>query len=184
MVLTCSLVEYVGHRVASEDIQSFWQHCFLTAALSERMARGISYPSAGAGLPRRTLARYWGLAPPGGHLDGVARARKYDHLRLRGSEAVDLERERFGTDHCEVGRWIGVSWNFPRLAGSHGESSRSAGRLHKIHIWWVWWPRRDQFCVRRGIVLGGVPPELSEPTGNQGSGHPPGLLAAIKTGRV
>ena len=44
MVLTCSLVEYVGHRVASEDIQSFWQHCFLTAALSERLARGIAYP--------------------------------------------------------------------------------------------------------------------------------------------
>ena len=43
MVLTCSLVEYVGHRVASEDIQSFWQHCFLTAALSERIARAIAY---------------------------------------------------------------------------------------------------------------------------------------------
>ena len=43
MVLTC-LVEYVGHRVASEDIQSFWQHCFLTAALSERIARAIAYP--------------------------------------------------------------------------------------------------------------------------------------------
>ena len=43
MVLTCSLVEYVGHRVASEDIQSFWQHCFLTAALSERLARGVAY---------------------------------------------------------------------------------------------------------------------------------------------
>src|SRR5208283_1763881 len=44
MVLTCSLVEYVGHRMASENMQAFWQHCFLTAALSERLARGIAYP--------------------------------------------------------------------------------------------------------------------------------------------
>lgn len=44
MVLTCSLVEYVGHRLAAADIQPFWQHCFLTAALSERLARGIAYP--------------------------------------------------------------------------------------------------------------------------------------------
>lgn len=43
LVLTCSLVEYVGHRIASEDIQSFWQHCFVTAALSERLARGTDY---------------------------------------------------------------------------------------------------------------------------------------------
>ena len=28
-------------------------------------------------------------------------------------ESVELEREHFGTDHCEVGHWIGVSWNFP-----------------------------------------------------------------------
>ena len=110
MVLTCSLIEYVGHRVASEDIQSFWQHCFLTAALSERLARAIAYPQ-----PEQAYLA--GLLHDIGALPLLvitsAESQRLESAATFGwGESVELEREHFGTDHCEVGHWIGVSWNF------------------------------------------------------------------------
>ena len=181
MVLTCSLVEYVGHRVASEDIQSFWQHCFLTAALSERLARAIAYPQ-----PEQAYLA--GLLHDIGALPLLmvtsAESQEPENMATCGwGESVELEREHFGTDHCEVGHWIGVSWNFsPDLAGSHGEVIISPGKPRKIRTWWAWWLRRTSSAVRRGIVLGAVPPELSEPSRQSGSGHPPGLPAAVEAG--
>jgi putative nucleotidyltransferase with HDIG domain len=165
MVLTCSLVEYVGHRVASEDIQLFWQHCFLTAALSERLARAIAF-----------------LQPEEAYLAGLlhdigalpllmitsAEAKESENIVTFGwGESLELEREHFGTDHCEVGNWIGVSWNFPphlleAMVKHHSpreatQDPQLAGVVAAA----------DQFCVRRGIVLGVALPELTEPTGNQ-----------------
>ena len=165
MVLTCSLIEYVGHRVASEDIQSFWQHCFLTAALSERLARGIAY-----------------LQPEQAYLAGLLHdigalpllvitskeSKEPENMTTCGwGESVELEREHFGTDHCEVGHWIGVSWNFSPIllevmvSHHHPREAMQDPQLVGVVA------SADQFCVRRGIVLGGIPPELSEPTGNQ-----------------
>ncbi len=165
MVLTCSLIEYVGHRVASEDIQSFWGHCFLTATLSERIARGVAY-----------------LHPEQAYLAGLlhdigalpllmmtsAQPQELENKAFRGwGESVELERERFGTDHCEVGRWIGVSWNFsPSLLEvmvSHHHPREATDDPLLVGVV----AAADQFCFRRGIAQGADPPELSEPTGNQ-----------------
>jgi putative nucleotidyltransferase with HDIG domain len=163
MVLTCSLVEYVGHRVSSEEIQSFWQHCFLTAALSERIARAIGYPHAelaylagllhdiGA-LPLLVVASAESKASPGS-------------VSMSGwGESIESERERFGADHCEIGRWIGVSWNFsPSLLEvmvkhhAPGEAKLDPTLTGVVAA-------ADQFSARRGIVLGGVPPEPDQPS--------------------
>jgi HD-like signal output (HDOD) protein len=165
MVLTCSLVEYVGHRVASEDIQSFWQHCFLTAALSERLARAVAYPQ-----PEQAYLA--GLLHDIGALPLLvvtsAEAKEPESIVTWGwGESLELEREHFGTDHCEVGRWIGVSWNFPStllevMVKHHNprEATKDPPLVGVVAA-------ADQFCVRRGIVLGAVPPELAEPTCNQ-----------------
>jgi HD-like signal output (HDOD) protein len=165
MVLTCSLVEYVGHRVASEDIQSFWQHSFLTAALSERLAREIGYPQ-----PEQAYLA--GLLHDIGVLPLLvvisSESKESESIAACGwGESLESERERFGTDHCEVGHWIGVSWNFyPTLlevmAGHH--SPREA--KHDPHLVGIV-AAADQFCVRRGVVWGAAPPELAEPAGNQ-----------------
>ena len=165
MVLTCSLVEYVGHRVASEDIQSFWQHCFLTATLSERLARGIAYPQ-----PEQAYLA--GLLHDIGALPLLmmtsTESQELEIMTTYGwGESVELEREHFGTDHCEVGRWIGVSWNFsPTLLEvmvGHHNPREATQDPHLVGVV----AAADQFCVRRGIVLGAVPPEPSEPAGNQ-----------------
>jgi HD-like signal output (HDOD) protein len=165
MVLTCSLVEYVGHRVASEDIQSFWQHCFLTAALSERVARAIAYPQ-----PEQAYLA--GLLHDIGALPLLvvtsAETKGPEIILTFGwGESIELEREHFGSDHCEVGRWIGVSWNFsPSLLEVMVEHHNPREATHDPPLVGLV-AAADQFCVRRGIVLGGAAPELSEPADNQ-----------------
>jgi len=165
LVLTCSLIEYVGHRVASEDIQSFWQHCFLTAALSERIARAIAYVQ-----PEQAYLA--GLLHDIGALPLLVvtstESKEPENIVTWGwGESVELEREHFGTDHCEVARWIGISWNFsPSLLEAMVKHHCPREATHDPLLVGVV-AAADQFCVRRGIVLGAAPPELTEPAGNQ-----------------
>lgn len=165
MVLTCSLVEYVGRRVASEDIQSFWGHCFLTATLSERLARATTYYQ-----PEQAYLA--GLLHDIGALPLLMMTSKgsqeLENIRTFGwGESIELERERFGIDHCEVGRWIGVSWNFPpillEVMVSHHHPQEATEDRHLVGVV----AAADQFCFRRGIVLGADPPEFSQSSGNQ-----------------
>jgi len=164
MVLTCSLVEYVGHRVPSEDIQSFWQHCFLTAALSERIARAIAYSQ-----PEQAYLA--GLLHDIGALPLLvvtsAESREPENIVTCGlGESIELEQEHFASDHCEVGHWIGVSWNFSatllEVMVKHHNPREATQDPRLVGVV----AAADQFCVRRGIVLGGVVPEPSEPAGH------------------
>src|SRR5579863_5625257 len=43
LVLTCSLMQFAGKRVPADRLLSFWQHSFLAALLSERIARQLDY---------------------------------------------------------------------------------------------------------------------------------------------
>jgi len=166
LVLTCSLLEYVGHNAASEDIQSFWQHSFLTATLSERLARGVGYPQPEqaylAGLLHDLGALPLLLFSSSHKRDeeGASPSRAW-------SEAAEQEREHFGTDHCEIGRWIGISWNFPstllEVMVSHHHPREATQDPELVGIV----AAADQFCVGRGVVLGAAPPELRGPEARQ-----------------
>jgi len=158
LVLTCSLVEYVGHRLSGGDVQSFWQHSFLTATLSERLARGTGYPQpeqaylAGllhdiGALPLLVICSSEREVAGGAVLEGWG-------------ESVEIEREQFGTDHCELGHWIGISWNFsPVLLEvlEHHHHPREARHNPQLAGTVA---AADRFCLMRGVVLGGAPPEL------------------------
>lgn len=165
LVLTCSLIEHMGHRVASEDIQAFWQHCFLTAALSERLARAIAYPQ-----PEQAYLA--GLLHDIGTLPLLvvtsAEWPVRENMTSCGwSESVELERQRFGIDHCEVGRWIGTSWNFSPALLEVMVSHHSPREATKDPLLVGVVAAADQFCVRRGVVQGGMPPEPAEDTNNR-----------------
>lgn len=110
LVLTCSLMQFAGKRVPSAQLVVFWQHSFLSALLSERIARQIDYFE-------KEQAYLSGLLHDIGQLplcilvmEEEARGR-----RLPPAEWADnlvVEREYFGMDHCKVGRWMAVAWNF------------------------------------------------------------------------
>ena len=95
---------------------------------------------------------------------------------------MELEREHFGTDHCEVGHWIGVSWNFSssllEVMVSHHNPREATHDPQLVGVV----AAADRFCVRRGIVLGAVPPELSEPSGNQDQVILQACLPQLKAG--
>jgi HD-like signal output (HDOD) protein len=162
LVLTCSLIEYAAHKLDSEDVQSFWQHCFLTATLSERLARGIAYPQPEeaylAGLLHDIGALPLLVVSSSDLGEGPEAA-----PRVWG-ESISLERERFGTDHCEVGHWIGTSWNFsPALLEvmvNHHNPRDARQDPHLVGLV----AAADQYCVRRGVVLGAQPSDLGQPT--------------------
>ncbi len=164
LVLTCSLVEYAGHRLMSEDIQSFWQHCFLTATLGERLARGIAYPQPEQAYIAGLLHDIGAL--PLLIISSSDANKSGEPSSESWGESITLERERFGTDHCEVGHWIGVSWNFPRsllevMVNHHDPRNAKQDQPLVGAV-----AAADQFCVQRGVVLGATPPELPVSSAN------------------
>ena len=182
MVLTCKLIEYVGQRVASEEIQSFWQHCFLTASLSERLAHAVDYFQ-----PEQ--AYLGGLLHDIGALPLLvttsAEAQQHEGSANFGwGDSLELERKHFGTDHCELGRWIGVSWNFPPnlldVMERHHQPREATYDPQFVGII----AAADQFCIRRGVVLGATPPEPYEATGLQDVGILQACLPQLKAGQA
>src|SRR5437660_3396882 len=43
LVLTCSVMQFAGKRMPASQLMPFWQHSFLCALLSERIARQVDY---------------------------------------------------------------------------------------------------------------------------------------------
>jgi HD-like signal output (HDOD) protein len=110
LVLTCSVMQFAGKRLPKEQLSIFWHHSFLCALLSERLATQLHYCEKeqaylGGLLHDIGQLPMWILVlaeegnrrppPPKGWVDNLA-----------------LERDYFGMDHCKVGRWMGVSWNY------------------------------------------------------------------------
>ena len=158
LVLTCSLVEYVGHRLSAADVQSFWQHSFLTALLSERIAKAVHYAQSGQAYMAGLLHDIGAL--PLLVISAKEKQRGDNSTSESWGEAVELERQRFGADHCEIGRWIGVSWSFSPLLLEVFEfhhQPREATLDPKL-VGMV--AAADQFCLKHGVCLGSQSPQI------------------------
>jgi HD-like signal output (HDOD) protein len=110
LVLTCSVMQFAGKRLPPAQLTAFWQHSFLTALLSERIARQTDYFE-------KEQAYLGGLLHDIGQLplwllvveeEVAGRALPPEDW----PDNVAIEREYFGMDHCKVGRWIAMAWNF------------------------------------------------------------------------
>ena len=93
-----------------EKLSAFWQHSFLAALLSERIARQIEYFE-------KEQAYLGGLLHDIGQLPLWILAMEEEAKQRPAPPSgwpdnCPLEREYFGMDHCKVGRWMAVSWNF------------------------------------------------------------------------
>src|SRR5258708_33359728 len=104
LVLTCSVMQFAGKRLPQEQLLPFWQHSFLAALLSERIARQVDYfekeQAYLAGLLHDICQLpLWILV-----LEEESRNRPLPPENWQDNCA--LEREYFGMDHCKVGRWM------------------------------------------------------------------------------
>ena len=110
LVLSCSVMQFAGNRLPKAQLSIFWHHSFLCALLSERLASHLHYPE-------KEQAYLGGLLHDIGQLPmwilclGEELARRATPP-ANWVDNVILEREYFGMDHCKVGRWMGVSWNY------------------------------------------------------------------------
>jgi HD-like signal output (HDOD) protein len=126
LVLGCALADFAGRCLGPEALRHFWHHGILASLLCERIARQA--------CPEDTEKAYLGgLLHDIGRLPLLIVGREQEN----GGEAVpasvhdrpSLERAYFGVDHCEVGRWIALSGNFPSwmtdLIAHHHEPAAS-----------------------------------------------------------
>jgi HD-like signal output (HDOD) protein len=110
LVLTCSLMQFAGKRLPIEQMIGFWQHSFLSALLSERIARQVDYfekeqAYLGGLLHDIGVLPLWILV-----LEEQAKNRPLPPPDW--CDQIAVERDYFGMDHCKVGRWMAVAWNF------------------------------------------------------------------------
>jgi putative nucleotidyltransferase with HDIG domain len=110
LVLACSVMQFAGKRLTGPQLSTFWQHSFLCALLSERVARQVDYFE-------KEQAYLGGLLHDIGQLplwivvmDEEARRRPLPPEPWPDDLAI--ERDYFGMDHCKVGRSMAVAWNF------------------------------------------------------------------------
>lgn len=163
LVLTCSVMEFTGRQLPQKEVQVFWQHCFITGMLSERVAKLIDYPE-------REQAYLGGLLHDVGMLPLLVVASEEN---IRNDEAsaeswrdsLESEKAAFGLDHCEVGCWIGKSWNFfPSFLDvfeNHHHPERSTRDPHLVGIV----AAADHFCEMHSLASDSntEEPDLTDP---------------------
>jgi HD-like signal output (HDOD) protein len=110
LVLTCSVMQFAGKRLPKAQLTKFWHHSFLCALLAERLASHLHYCE-------KEQAYLGGLLHDIGQLPmwilviGEQAAQR-TAPPLDWVDNIQIEREYFSMDHCKVGRWMGVSWNY------------------------------------------------------------------------
>ena len=109
LVLGCALADFAGRRLPVETVRAFWHHSLLTALLSQKIAAEAQPASA-------EQAYFGGLLHDIGRLPLLIVAHEEQTaghtLPARLHDEPALERDYFGVDHCEVGRWIACCGSF------------------------------------------------------------------------
>ncbi len=149
LVLTCSIMEFTGRQLPRGEVQSFWQHSFMSGMLSERIAKWVEYSE-------REQAYLGGLLHDIGALPLLVVANEENALACNTKSGpwggtLEAEKEFFGMNHCEVGRWIGQSWNFfPSFIDvfeNHHHPERSIRDPHLVGIV----AAADHFCEEHSL---------------------------------
>jgi putative nucleotidyltransferase with HDIG domain len=135
-VLISAVSEFGPREFRDENAETMWTHSVLMAALSEKIAELSEYPDRG-------MAFVAGLLHDIGHLPFLTVTRE---ARMAGQTAADvswrdnveMERDLFGLDHCEIGKWMGATWKFsPVLLDAvqhHHEPERAREDIHIAEV--------------------------------------------------
>ncbi|HVO57216.1 MAG TPA: HDOD domain-containing protein [Dongiaceae bacterium] len=169
LVLTCSVMQFAGKRIPPEPLVAFWQHSFLAALLSERIARQVDYfekeqAYLGGLLHDIGQLPLWILV-----LEEAAKQRPMPPPAW--PDNLFMERNYFGMDHCKVGRWMAVNWNFmPSFLDvfeAHHQPDRAQHDPYLVGIV----AAADRFLQAQEAVAG-EPPEPPSPE-HPSSAEPP-----------
>ncbi len=148
LVLTCSLMRQPDRAIAASDLEGFWEHSYLTARLSEGLARELR-------CVQPDLAYLAGLLHDIGRLALLELG--YEHgltPEEYAGDGTEPEAERCGWNHCTAGRAIGIAWNFPaaiiEVLERHHDPQRATLDPTLTAIVAV----ADQFCDSHGVDFG------------------------------
>lgn len=165
LVMTTALLEYSGKKLAVSDVQAFWQHCYLVAQLCEKMAELTGFEDPDKAYLAGLLHDLGTLL-----LLVLSGQEQFEGVRIpdEGLEGgLEVEREQFGLDHCEMGRWIGVSWRFPvdliEVCEHHHDPGQARENPRLVQMV----AAADEICRLRGIGIGGEPPVLRDINGER-----------------
>ena len=110
LTLTAVAHSFMKHGLKLVEFQRCWRHTLATAFLASELAWACSL--------REEEAYMAGLLHDIGRIALIsACAAEYSIVLRRAEEEtydiLELEREHFGVDHCELGRRLAESWNLP-----------------------------------------------------------------------
>jgi HD-like signal output (HDOD) protein len=137
ITITAATSAYSRVAMRTPELKRCWQHTIATAVLSEEISHrcgAFTEPAYAAGI-MHDIGRL-GLL--------VAFPSVYENtLRDAAARCLDLldyERETFGVDHAEAGRWLCAKWNLPEefhiIAGRHHDRCEGAdlSLLKIVHV--------------------------------------------------
>jgi HD-like signal output (HDOD) protein len=136
LVMSVAMANYSRAALRTEAFQRCWQHTIATAVLSREIA-------AAAGAPEPEQAYSLGLLHDIGRLGLlVAWPDDYDLMLQKAdrnvASLIELERQRFTMDHCELGRRLIEQWKLPHefcvVAGRHHDSPAGVTELDSLRI--------------------------------------------------
>ncbi len=135
-VLLCGVTEFGAPDSRDQNAEALWPHSIQMAILSEKIAERSEYPFPGA-------AYVAGLLHDIGNLPLLMVAREQEKTfeglaAIEWRDNIDLERDIFGLDHCQIGRWMAKSWRFsPSLVdavGHHHDPGKAEKDSHLAEI--------------------------------------------------
>src|SRR5579885_105886 len=147
LVLTCSVMQFAGKYLPKDQLMGFWQHSFLSALLSERIARQVDYFE-------KEQAYLGGLLHDIGQLPmwmlvAEEAAKGREGPRAGWVDNPELERDYFCMDHCKTGRHMAVAWNFmPSFIDVFETITLPRGRNTTL-TWSASSPPRTSSCRRK-----------------------------------
>jgi hypothetical protein len=146
MVITCPLLDCAADVTEWSCLQSFWQHNFMTAALSEAIAEYLDCED-----PRRAYTA--GLLRDIGELSLIAQCQREGE---RWPQATEAGRERRAR---EAGRRLAIACRFtPELVEVCGCDDPARAWHDPLLVKIV--TAASRFCAANGLISGGTPQQL------------------------
>ena len=118
--LSAATAAFTRAALGASELRRCWRHTIACAVISEKIAQACDVEPAtaySAGL-LHDIGRLGLLVAYPAEYEAVIRK-----AAERTCDLLDFERERFGVDHAEAGRWLAAKWQLPEIyqviAGRH-----------------------------------------------------------------